>query len=144
MPIRHDREIWVGIGSDHADRQVESYGVTVSKQVCAKPVGPDLWRYARAADHRDELILSSHVTVAGERKLDQQGPMSGLRNPMDLIALFEQQGDRFEDGTAMLRDPVGVHGRFQPSEQFDLELHDPALKRSLTHSYVISVLPIAD
>ena len=142
--IRHDGEMWVGIGSDHTDRKVESYGVTVSKQICAKPVGPDLWRYADVAAHWDELILSSHVTVAGERKLYQQGPMSSLRNPMDLVALFEHQGDGFDDGTAMLCGTVAVHGGFQPSEQFDLELHDPVLKRSLKHSYAISVLPIAD
>jgi hypothetical protein len=142
--IRHDGELWVGIGSDHTDRKVESYGVTVSKQVCAKPIGSDLWRYADVAAHWDELILSSHVTVAGERKLYQQGPLSSLRNPMDLVALFEQQGGSFDDGTAMLCGTVAVHGGFQPSEQFDLELHDPVLKRSLRHSYTIFTLSIAD
>ena len=34
----------VGIGSDHTDRRVESYDVTVSKQMCAKPVSATLWR----------------------------------------------------------------------------------------------------
>src|SRR4051794_40863791 len=29
-------ELYVGVGSDHTDRRVESYGVTVSKQVCPK------------------------------------------------------------------------------------------------------------
>ena len=30
--------IFVGCGSDHTDRKVESYGVTVSKQMCDKPI----------------------------------------------------------------------------------------------------------
>ena len=30
----------VGVGSDHTDRKVEVYGVTVSKQMCPKPVEP--------------------------------------------------------------------------------------------------------
>jgi hypothetical protein len=32
--------IFVGLGSDHTDRKVEAYSVTVSKQMCDKP----LWR----------------------------------------------------------------------------------------------------
>src|SRR5471030_2276277 len=38
----------VGVGSDHTDRKVESYGVTVSKQMCAKPIGTELWRFDEA------------------------------------------------------------------------------------------------
>ena len=30
--------IFVGLGSDHTDRKVESYSVTVSKQMCDKPI----------------------------------------------------------------------------------------------------------
>jgi hypothetical protein len=142
--IRHDGDLLVGIGSDHTDRKVESYGVTVSKQICAKPVGPTLWRYADVAAHWDQLLLSSHVVVAGERKLYQHGPLSSLRDPLDLVALLEQQGGSFENGTAMLCGTVPVHGGFQPSDRFELELHDPVLKRSLKHVYAISVLPIAD
>ena len=29
---------FVGLGSDHTDRKVESYSVTVSKQMCDKPM----------------------------------------------------------------------------------------------------------
>jgi hypothetical protein len=38
--IRCEDTLWVGIGSDHTDRKVETYGVTVSKQICGKPIGP--------------------------------------------------------------------------------------------------------
>ena len=37
--------LWVGLGSDHTDRKAETIGVTLSKQLCAKPVGNTLWRY---------------------------------------------------------------------------------------------------
>src|SRR6201990_1079813 len=33
---------FVGLGSDHTDRKVESYSVTVSKQMCDKPVASPL------------------------------------------------------------------------------------------------------
>ena len=31
--LRHDGRLWVGVGSDHTDRELESYSVAVSKQV---------------------------------------------------------------------------------------------------------------
>lgn len=142
--IRHDGAFWVGIGSDHTDRKVESYGVTVSKQICAKPVGPQLWRFDDVAAHWDQLILRSYVVKNAARTLYQEGPMSTLRNPLELVSLFEAENGRMQDGTAMLCGTVPVIGGFQPSQGFDLELHDPVLKRSLVHSYAISPLAIAD
>src|SRR5436190_22137261 len=32
--------IFVGVGSDHTDRKVETYGITVAKQMCDKPLAP--------------------------------------------------------------------------------------------------------
>ena len=43
--LRHDGRLWVGVGSDHTDREVEAYGVAVSKQMCDKPIAADFWRY---------------------------------------------------------------------------------------------------
>jgi hypothetical protein len=36
--LQHAGRLWVGAGSDHTDREVEKYGVTVSKQLCDKPI----------------------------------------------------------------------------------------------------------
>jgi len=33
-----DGGLFVGVGSDHTDRQAEAVGVSLSKQMCAKPV----------------------------------------------------------------------------------------------------------
>ena len=49
--------IHIGIGSDHTDRKVETYGITVSKQMCPKPIGPDLWRLADVEPHWDMLMM---------------------------------------------------------------------------------------
>src|SRR3954447_22751070 len=38
--LQHGRRLWVGAGSDHTDREVEKYGITVSKQMCDKPIAP--------------------------------------------------------------------------------------------------------
>src|SRR5262245_28680678 len=41
--FQHDGALWVGIGSDHTDRDLETYGVAASKQICDKPIGADFW-----------------------------------------------------------------------------------------------------
>src|SRR5215467_15398891 len=47
--LQHDGRMWIGVGSDHTDRQVETYGVTVSKQLCDKPVAPVFWAFDEIA-----------------------------------------------------------------------------------------------
>ena len=47
--------IFVGAGSDHTDRKVETYSVTVSKQMCDKPVSPVLWALDEVGDHWDQM-----------------------------------------------------------------------------------------
>src|SRR5690349_20017625 len=67
--------LWLGVGSDHTDRKAETVGVTLSKQLCAKPVGDRLWRYDDVKPHWDKLVLRSVVPgEGGKRRLDQQGP----------------------------------------------------------------------
>src|SRR5271156_1741176 len=55
--LRHGETLWVGAGSDHPDREVEKYGVSVSKQMCDKPIAPSFWDYGEVAPHWDTLTL---------------------------------------------------------------------------------------
>ena len=78
-------ETWVGTGSDHTDRKVESYGVTVSKQMCDKPMGATLWRLAEIEGHWDQLVLRAHAEIGRETVLYQEGAVGDMRSPADLI-----------------------------------------------------------
>jgi|SRR5579863_5141609 len=133
--------LWIGVGSDHTDRKAETVGVALSKQLCGKPVGTQLWSYADVEGHWDELIIRSWATIDGERVLYQDSSVSALRTPRDLI--------RGKTGTAMLPAGTimfcgtpGAIGGIRPATRFEMELSDPVLKRSLTHSYDIEVLPV--
>src|SRR5499427_6321952 len=77
--------MYVGVGSDHTDRKVEAYGVTVSKQMCPKPIGRELWPLADVEAHWDSLELRSHVVRGGRRILYQRGPVSKMLAPRELI-----------------------------------------------------------
>ena len=133
----------VGLGSDHTDRKVESYGVTVSKQMCAKPVGPDLWRMEELAPHWDQLQMRSWRHDDGGRALYQDGVTARLRDPADLIARYTG-GAALPVGTAMFCGTQSVIGTLGFSSGFEMELFDPQRQRRLTHRYTVETLPIAD
>ena len=135
-----DDGMWLGVGSDHTDRKAETVGVTLSKQMCAKPVGPRLWRYDEVKPHWDKLVLRSYVPDGGKRRLYQEGPVTNMRSPEELIRLYTG-GDRLAPGTAMFCGTFAVHGGMSYAGTFDMELEDPVLGRKLTHSYKIVSLP---
>ncbi|GAB3629349.1 hypothetical protein PTE30175_03744 [Pandoraea terrae] len=132
----------VSVGSDHTDREVETYGVTVSKQVCPKPVSRAAWHFAEVADHWDRLELRSWVTAGGQRRLYQEGAVTTLLNPLELRERFAPDGMRA--GTAMFCGTLAAIGGIAGGERFEVELHDPVLGRSLRHAYGMRTLAIAD
>jgi hypothetical protein len=132
--------LWLGVGSDHTDRKAETVGVTLSKQLCAKPVGATLWRYDEVKPHWDKLKLLSYVPDGGKRRLYQEGPVTNMRSPEELITLYAG-GDKLKAGTAMFCGTFAVHGEISYSGTFDMELEDPVLGRKLTHGYNIVSLP---
>jgi Protein of unknown function (DUF2848) len=131
--------LWVGVGSDHTDRKAEAIGVTLSKQMCAKPVGPRLWRYQDLAPHWDRLMLRAHVVAGGRRRLYQEGAVAAMRAPDELIRLYG--GGSLAAGTAMFGGTLAVDGGIEPADVFEMELDDPVLGRKLAHRYAIVQLP---
>jgi hypothetical protein len=135
--------LYVGVGSDHTDRKVEAYGVTVSKQMCSKPLGRELWPFAELDAHWDRLVLRSHVTRGGQRRLYQEGEVRNMLPPRDLLDRFS--GSAFlAPGTAMFCGTLAVHGEIGGGERFEIELHDPVRSRSLRHEYAVRELAIVD
>jgi hypothetical protein len=136
-----DDGVWIGLGSDHTDRKTEAVGVSLSKQMCAKPVSRDIWRFEDVAPHWDALMLRSYVGLdGGRRRLYQEGSVSAMR-PLPELFRFYGKEERLPAGTAMFCGTLAVHGGIAPSEKFEMELDDPVLRRTITHSYRVHVLP---
>ena len=134
-----DDGLFVGLGSDHTDRKAETVGVSLSKQMCAKPVSREVWRLEDVAAHWDRLILRSNVGTEGRRRLYQEGPVAAMRPPTELFKLYS--GGLLSAGTAMFCGTLAVHGGVTPSQTFEMELEDPVLRRRITHSYRVKTLP---
>lgn len=133
--------LWVGLGSDHTDRKAETMGIALSKQLCGKPVGRELWRYEEVEGHWDSLVLRAYATIDGERVLYQESPVSALRTPRDLIRRHAG-ADTLPPGTAMYCGTPGAIGGIRPGTRFEMELEDPVLGRTLRHAYDIEALPV--
>lgn len=133
--------LWVGLGSDHTDRKAEAIGIALSKQLCGKPVGRDLWSYDEVEPHWDQLVLRSFAVIEGARVLYQQDPLTALRTPRDLIRKHTD-ADTLPPGTAMFCGTPGTIGGIRPGTRFEMELEDPVLGRALRHAYDIDVLPV--
>jgi hypothetical protein len=132
----------IGIGSDHTDREVETYSVPVSKQMCAKPVSASVWRYAEVADHFDELLLRAWMTEDGERKLYQEGGVTAMRPPEELIGLYLDGKTELPAGMAMYCGTLAAIGGIRPADRFEVEIEDPVLGRKITHAYGVAPLPV--
>lgn len=133
--------LWVTVGSDHTDRKAEAAGVALSKQLCSKVVATALWRYEEVAPHWDRLILRSWAVIDGQRVLYQEGAVSGLRSPGDLMQRYSNQAT-LPPGTLMFGGTLGAIGGIRPAARFEMEIEDPVLKRRIGHGYDIEALPV--
>ena len=68
-----DDGLWLGVGSDHTDRKAETIGVTLSKQMCAKPVGLTLWRYEMASKLASGRVRSLKRKLGGDDAVAPRG-----------------------------------------------------------------------
>ena len=135
-----DDGLWMGVGSDHTDREAETVGIALSKQLCGKPLGRSLWRLDEVLPRYDALILRAHATIDGTRTLYQEGCLAELRSPHDLLDRLEP--GLLAPGTVMYGGTVPAIGGIRAAERFEMELHDPVLGRSLHHAYDVACLPV--
>ncbi|MEA2837806.1 MAG: hypothetical protein QOD89_2356 [Bradyrhizobium sp.] len=139
--IGWEGRIFVGVGSDHTDRKVESYSVTVSKQMCDKPMASVLWELEDVAGHWDRMILRAFAWIGGARVLYQEGTLDAML-PVDELINRGFGGARLPDGCAMFGGTFAAIGGIRPASRFEFELEDPVLKRSIGHGYDVIELPV--
>lgn len=132
--LKTENELRITVGSDHTDRKAEAIGVSLSKQLCAKPVSPQSWRYDELKPHWERLVLRSWADGA----LYQEGPVTAMRAPEDLLQRF----GGLRSGWAMFCGTLAAKGGIRPAAKFAMELEDPVLGRKLRHEYAIKVLPV--
>lgn len=133
--------LWVGLGSDHTDREVERYDVAVSKQICEKPIAGTFWLFDDVKAHWDRLVLRSFISEGGQTVLYQECSVTTMLPPSALIENYTG-GDRLPEGAIMFCGTSAARGGIRPSKRFDCELEDAVLGRKIALSYWVDVLPL--
>ena len=132
--LKAGNQLRVCVGSDHTDRKAETIGVSLSKQLCEKPVSVNSWSYGEVKRHWEKLVLRSWA----DGVLYQEGPVTAMKSPEELISLY----GKLKTGQAMFCGTLAAKGGIRPAKKFAMELDDPVLRRKLRHEYRIEVLPV--
>ena len=133
--------IWVGVGSDHTDRDLEKLDIRKSKQVCPAPMSPSLWKYSEIKDHWDKIEIRSFATKDGKKALYQESTLATILSPEDLVKLVQEKIVGALEGIAIYSGtPPLKTGSMIFADLFEGELVDPVLKRKLTLHYSIHTL----
>lgn len=131
--------LFVGVGSDHTDRDLEKASILKSKQVYPNIICPDVWRYDDLIDHWDELEMRSWLGSAKEI-LYQEGTLAQLMRPEDLRERAESLIAGELQGTVLFSGTLATLEELKFNEYFHIELLDRKRNRKLSYSYQVQPL----
>ena len=124
--------IFVAVGSDHTDREIERHSIVHSKQICGNVLSTTVWDYEDLKPHWDELLLQSWVKPKGsdEEVLYQNAPLATIISAEEIREMvMSKMVDGETDGLVIFSGTVPVltgeviYGRYFRSELVDLRLN---------------------
>ncbi|GAB3056891.1 DUF2848 family protein [Salinicoccus sesuvii] len=129
----------VTVGSDHTDRALETVSIHKSKQLCAKPISKDKWRFEDVEDEWDDLLLYSEVLKDGEWKKYQEDKVSSII-PLEEIYQFLKKNNVELKNSVVYCGTVPLLDGFTYGEGFKGGLYSSKKKEALEIEYKIEKL----
>ena len=135
--VQSDR-LYVGVGSDHTERDLERASIVWSKQASPNVLAPTLWDFDEIADHWDQCHMRS--SVDGRRYQDVS--VSAFLAPRDILRILAERVPRLpaRDFVVFCSTIVALDKEFGFGDVWQFELEDPVLGRTISHSYKIEQL----
>lgn len=137
----HGKKMYIGIGSDHTDRELEQTSMCKAKEICPNIMSEIMWDYDDIKDHWDDLEISSMVRAKMDEDdvLYQKNYLSAILHPNEIKNILKSQLiDPNFDNTIIFSGTIPVLTKSPIyAEYFRCKLHDPILKRTLTCDYEI-------
>jgi len=136
--VADDNDIYVGLGSDHTDRDLEKTDIPRAKLICPNIMSKTVWPLREVIDHWDDLLILSKTVKDGKEILYQKGHLELILSPSDLMEFVRSKITDPLQGTIIFSGTVGIaSGEFVFGEQFSAELIDERLNRHLAISYAV-------
>lgn len=131
-------ELFVSLCSDHTDRDLESYSIPKSKQVCPKVISTWALPLNQCQEIWDDIVIRASVCEDGEWQVYQQGAMALLLGP---AALLQELGRDLNDGEFLFGGTIPTtRGFISWSPDYRLEAILPD-GRVLSHNYRVVHIP---
>jgi hypothetical protein len=137
--LRQQDKWYLGLASDHTDRELEAHSVAASKQACVKPVASQVWELDSVINHLDDILLRCSIKENNEIVLYQSGSLAAIKPLQSLI-----NDVNLSENAAMLCGTLAAIESIRPAIEYYMELEDPVLNRRITLKYNVTVLPIVN
>ncbi|WCH45717.1 DUF2848 family protein [Lysinibacillus sp. FSL K6-1151] len=143
--IMNVKGIWyVGLGSDHTDRELEKLSIQKSKQVCGKPISTQFWLLDDIESRWDDIEMRSWMIVDGIKQEYQAGTLGEFLQPKDLLKIIEERGYYCEDMMVFCGTLPIITGEFIYGNGFSAELYDRLADRKIKLHYKVHILADAE
>lgn len=131
-------EIFVTVGSDHADRRLEMLESDLAKQVCAKPIARQAWKYNEVSANWDRLQMKAETFSGGEWHISQQACVDVLLHPDDILKEIKARNLPLEDGSVYYCGTFAMEGgQFWYGDKYRVTLSGPNSDVAISHEYDI-------
>ncbi len=135
-------EIYVGVGSDHTDRNLEASSIIKSKQICPNVISSVVWPYEEVKAVWDKLVLRSWVGKGKKRLLYQEAKLFSIMSAEDIVSFVRSKvKDENLNGLVIYSGTVpSLTGQIIYGDSFEVELYNPQTSDSLRCRYGIRLL----
>lgn len=130
--------IYVTVGSDHTDRELQKTNLLAAKQIYYNVIAPKVWNYEQVKGHWDSIIMRSWVEDNGQRQLYQEGTAGEIMKPEKIIEEVKHRVTGDLNGMVIFSGTLPtLSGELSYSSQFDIELIDEHTGRAIKHTYFV-------
>ena len=155
VAIRDGGEVFISVGSDQCDRELDPIFPDKPKQMCPHPVATTAWPYAEVEDHWDDLRIQSTVTTQGHAvplqdsrlealvTLDYLRDMPSVQSLPDVAVLFCGSSPFLDSAEEAVKEyNLSPFTTWGVGDAFFVRLYDPVLERAIEHSFM--PVPVGD
>jgi 4-hydroxyphenylacetate 3-monooxygenase len=146
--IRHRRRWFLGVGSDHTDREIEQVDVPASKAACMKPLADRVMPLPLDVETGgyDEEWDAIEVSLRSGEQRYQSGQLAALQPPSRLInfALTEAPNISVDDDLVIFGGTLPLlSDAAAPTAEWDMRMWLPG-GLLISHRYTLAVLEVED
>lgn len=134
--LKIEGKLYIGLGSDHSDRELEADSVPKAKQICLKPISKEIWIYDEIKEHFKEIELNSK----SDSKDYQKGTLADIMSVEEIVEVLEERILDI-DNCIIFSGTVPLVNGYEYGDNFYLELVDNTLNRKISFDYDITVIP---